>query len=409
MAEARAGACISCGGTPLAPILDLGTTPLANALLTEAQLRDPEPRFPLELRFCPRCSLVQITEKVPPERLFSDYAYFSSFSDTIVAEAKKIAARLVAARARGKGSRVMEVARHAGDRRQHYRDAGVPVLGIEPAANIASVANERGIRTRCEFFGQAAAERLAAEGLRADVLHANNVLAHVPDLNGFVGGIARVLKPGGVAVIEAPYLRDLIEKCEFDTIYHEHLCYFSVSALEPLFRRHGLGLANVERIPVHGGSLRLFASPGAQTGAAARKLMEEERAAGMLEHAYYTGFAARVDRLRGELRALLAKLKGEGRRVAAYGASAKGSTLLNYFGIGAKELDYVVDRSTEKQGRYTPGSHLRILPPSHLLQDRPDYLLLLAWNFFDEIVAQQAEYRARGGRFIVPIPEVRVI
>ena len=269
MAEARAGACISCGGTPLAPILDLGTTPLANALLTEAQLRDPEPRFPLELRFCPRCSLVQITEKVPPERLFSDYAYFSSFSDTIVAEAKIFAAGLVAERALGKDSLVMEVASNDGYLLQHYRDAGVPVLGIEPAANIASVANERGIRTRCEFFGQAAAERLAAEGLRADVLHANNVLAHVPDLNGFVGGIARVLKPGGVAMIEAPYLRDLIEKCEFDTIYHEHLCYFSVSALEPLFRRHGLGLANVERIPVHGGALRLFASPGAQTGAAA--------------------------------------------------------------------------------------------------------------------------------------------
>lgn len=409
MAEARAAACISCGGTPLAPILNLGTTPLANALLTEAQLRNSEPCFPLELRFCARCSLVQITEKVPPEQLFSDYAYFSSFSDTIVAEAKKLAARLVGERALGTDSLVIEVASNDGYLLQHYRDAGVPVLGIEPAGNIAKVANDRGIRTRCEFFGRTLADRLAAEGLRADVLHANNVLAHVPDLNGFVSGIARVLKPGGVAVIEAPYLRDLIEKCEFDTIYHEHLCYFSVSALEPLFRRHGLGLANVERIAVHGGSLRMFASPGAETGLAARKLMEEECSAGMLEHAYYAGFAARVDRLRGELRALLARLKGQGKRVAAYGASAKGSTLLNYFGIGAKELDYVVDRSTEKQGRYTPGTHLRILPPSHLLQDRPDYLLLLTWNFFDEIVAQQAEYRARGGRFIVPIPEVRVI
>jgi SAM-dependent methyltransferase len=410
MVEARtAGACISCGGAPLEPILNLGTTPLANALLSEAQLRNAEPRFPLDLRFCVHCSLVQITEKVPPEQLFSEYAYFSSFSDTIVAEAKKLAGRLVRERRLGGDSLVIEVASNDGYLLQHYRDAGVPVLGIEPAANIAKAANARGIRTRCEFFGHAFADRLLAEGLRADVLHANNVLAHVPDLNGVVAGIARVLKPGGVAVIEAPYLRDLIEKCEFDTIYHEHLCYFSVSALEPLFRRHGLGLADVERIPVHGGSLRLFASPGAETGAAARALMDEEHSAGMLGHAYYAGFAARVDKLRGDLRSLLGKLKGEGKRVAAYGASAKGSTLLNYFGIGAKDLDYVVDRSTEKQGRYTPGTHLRILPPAYLLEDRPDYLLLLTWNFFDEIIAQQADYRARGGKFIVPIPEVRII
>ena len=409
MAEGRAGSCISCGGSPLAPILDLGTTPLANALLAKDQLSRPEPRFPLELRFCPACSLVQITEKVPPEKLFSEYAYFSSFSDTIVAEARKLAARLARERGLGGSSLAVEVASNDGYLLQHYRDAGIPVLGIEPAANIARVANERGIRTRCAFFGRSLAQELAAEGLRADVLHANNVLAHVPDLNGFVSGIASVLKPQGVAAIEVPYLRDLIEKCEFDTIYHEHLCYFSVSALEPLFRRHGLGLADVERIGVHGGSLRLFAVPGGSAGAATRKLMDEERAAGMLELAYYRSFAARVDQLGAELRGLLGRLKREGKRVAAYGASAKGSTLLNYFGIGARELAYVVDRSTEKQRRYTPGTHLEILPPSHLLEDRPDYLLLLAWNLVDEIAAQQAEYRARGGRFIVPIPEVRVL
>ena len=241
------------------------------------------------------------------------------------------------------------------------------------------------------------------------MLHANNVLAHVPDLNGFVSGIAALLKPRGVAVIEVPYVRDLIEKCEFDTIYHEHLCYFSVTALESLFRRHGLGLAAIERIPVHGGSLRLFAAPGAEAGPSTRVLMDEERAAGMLEHRYYAGFAERVEALRVELRALLGRLKSEGKRVAAYGASAKGSTLLNYFGIGAAELEYVVDRSTEKQGRFTPGTHLRILPPAQLLADQPDYVLLLTWNFMDEIAAQQAEYRARGGKFIVPIPDVRVV
>jgi len=402
-------ACISCGAAGLAPVLHLGTTPLANALLTEAELKQPEGRYPLDLRFCWACSMVQTTERVPPERLFSDYAYFSSFSDTIVAEARKLARRLIAQRKLGAGSLVVEVASNDGYLLQHYRDAGVPVLGVEPAANIASVANGKGIRTRCAFFGRDTAAQLVAEGLRADVLHANNVLAHVPDLNGFVAGIAAVLKPGGVAVIEAPYVRDLIEKCEFDTIYHEHLCYFSVTALDALFARHGLGLAAIERIPVHGGSLRLFASPGAARGASTAKLMEEEKAAGMLSHAYYAGFAARVDGLKRELRELLARLKKEGKRVAAYGASAKGSTLLNYFGIGAKELEYVVDRSTEKQGRYTPGTHLRILPPAQLLADRPDYVLLLTWNFLEEITAQQAEYRARGGKFIVPIPQVRVV
>src|SRR5436190_9767222 len=213
-------ACISCGAAGLAPVLHLGTTPLANALLTEAELKQPEGRFPLDLRFCPACSMVQITEKVPPERLFSDYAYFSSFSDTIVAEARKLAQRLARERKLGAGSLVVEVASNDGYLLQHYRDAGIPVLGVEPAANIAKVANAKGIRTRCAFFGRDTAAALVAEGLRADVLHANNVLAHVPDLNGFVAGIAAVLKPGGVAVIEAPYVRDLIEKCEFDTIYH---------------------------------------------------------------------------------------------------------------------------------------------------------------------------------------------
>jgi hypothetical protein len=245
--------------------------------------------------------------------------------------------------------------------------------------------------------------------LAADVAHANNVLAHVPDLNGFVAGIAAVLKPQGVAVIEAPYVRDMIEKCEFDTIYHEHLCYFSVSALAPLFARHGLALVNIERIPVHGGSLRLFASKEGAQGAAVTALLDEERAAGMLGGDYYAGFAGRVAKLRTDLLALLAQLKAQGKRIAAYGASAKGSTLLNYFGIGGETLEYVVDRSTEKQGRYTPGTQLPILAPSHLATDRPDYLLLLSWNFLDEVLAQQAAYRAAGGKFIVPVPEVRVV
>ena len=397
--------CRSCGETNLELILSLGSTPLANALLRAEQLGEPEATYPLDLAFCPGCALVQITERVPPERMFSEYAYFSSFSDSAVAAAKTLAGRMTRERKLGAASLAMEIASNDGYLLQHYRDAGIPVLGIEPAQNIAKVANERGVPTRVEFFGR----ELAAELPKADVLHANNVLAHVPDLNGVVAGIAAVLKPGGIAVIEVPYVRDLIEKCEFDTIYHEHLCYFSVSALVSLFRRHGLELAEVERIPIHGGSLRLFAAPAARPGSSTAKLLEEERAAGMLGHAYYAGFARRVEALRNELLALLARLKGEGKRVAAYGASAKGSTLLNYFGINASTLEYVVDRSTEKQGRYTPGTHLHILPPERLKSDQPDYLLLLSWNFLDEILAQQTEYRTRGGKFIVPIPEVRVV
>jgi SAM-dependent methyltransferase len=303
----------------------------------------------------------------------------------------------------------MEIASNDGYLLQHYVAAGVPVLGIEPARNIAAAANARGIRTRCEFFGRESARRLAAEGVAADVLHANNVLAHVPDLNGVVAGIATVLKPAGVAIVEVPYVRDLIEHCEFDTIYHEHLCYFSVGALEPLFARHGLVLADIERIPVHGGSLRLFASRTGRAGASVRRLVDEERRAGMRERPYYAGFAERVARLREELVALLDRLKAEGRRIAAYGASAKGSTLLNFFGIGRQHLDYVVDRSTEKQGRFTPGTRLEIFPPERLATDRPDYLLLLAWNFLDEVLAQQSAYRQAGGRFIVPVPEVRIV
>jgi len=401
--------CISCGGSRLAPVLSLGATPLANALLIRETLAAEEARFPLDVVFCEDCTLVQITERVPPEQLFSEYAYFSSFSETIVSAAKVLASRLARGRGLGPHSLAMEIASNDGYLLQHYVAAGVPVLGIEPARNIARVANERGIRTRCEFFGLELARRLAAEGLAADVLHANNVLAHVPDLNGVVAGIAAVLKPGGVAVIEVPYVRDLIEKCEFDTIYHEHLCYFSVGALEPLFARHRLALAGVERIPVHGGSLRLFAARGGEAGASVRSLIGEERAAGMHDRAYYAGFADRVARLRTDLTALLGRLKSEGKRIAAYGASAKGSTLLNFFGIGREYLDYVVDRSTEKQGRFTPGTRLEIFPPERLREDRPDYLLLLAWNFLDEVLGQQSAYRGAGGKFIVPVPEVRIV
>jgi hypothetical protein len=291
--------------------------------------------------------------------------------------------------------------------------AGIPVLGIEPAENVAQVAIvERGIPTISEFFGLELANRLAAEGRRADVLHANNVLAHVPDLGGFVDGIRQILSDEGVAVIEFPYLGDMIAHTEFDTIYHEHLCYYSLGALVHLFNRHGLRALDVERLPLHGGSLLLTvgrANSKRPSTPAVAALLEEEHRRGMADRAFYQGFAQRVLALKAELRGLLARLKDEGHRIAAYGAAAKGSTLLNTFDIGAEIIDFVVDRNTHKQGLYMPGVHIPIAAPAHLVERNPEYTLLLTWNFAEEILRQQAEYRQRGGKFIVPIPNITIL
>ncbi len=383
---------------------------MANALLTEDELGQPEATWPLDLAWCPACSLVQITETVPPEKMFREYAYFSSFSDTMVQHARQIAESLTDRCQLHGDSLVVEVASNDGYLLQWYQRAGVPVLGIEPARNIARVAEEqKGVPTISEFFGRELADQLVAGGQRADVIHANNVLAHVPDLNGVVAGFKTLLKPNGVVVVEAPYLKDLIEHVEFDTIYHEHLCYFSLTAFDRLFRRHGLEIVDAERLPIHGGSLRIFARHAGTVpvGESVRTMLADE-AIWANSESHYLDFGQRVEQLRHELTGLLRTLKADNQRIAVYGASAKGSTLLNFFGIGADTLDYVVDRSTVKQGRYTPGTRLKIYDPDKLTTDQPDYCLLLTWNFADEILAQQQRYREQGGKFIIPIPNVRV-
>lgn len=404
-------ACRSCGDAALEEILSLGEQPLANAFLTEADLERPEQRYPLGLAFCPRCCLAQITHTVAPELLFREYAYFSSVSDAMVEHARKLTERLTTERALGPGSLVIELGSNDGYLLRHYARRGIPVLGIDPAVNVAAAATERGVPTLARFFDWSLADELRANGRLADVVHANNVLAHVPDVHGFVEGIARILKPSGVAVIETPYVRELVERLEFDTIYHEHVFHYSLSAVVEILGQHGLAVSDVERIPIHGGSLRIYATPAGQQppSNAVTAVLREETGLGMCTTGYFRHFAERVDALRGQLLGLLSKRKAAGVSIAAYGAAAKGTVLLNAFGIGTDIIDFVADLSPHKQGRFMPGVHVPILPAEELVERAPELCLLLAWNFADEILDQQAEYRRRGGRFILPVPEVRVL
>ncbi len=385
--------------------------PLANALLAVDQLGNPESKYPLVLVLCAECSLVQITEDVRPEELFLEYLYFSSYSDTMLQHAKEEVAELVASRGLDKVSLAIEIGSNDGYLLQFFLKHQVPVLGIEPARNIAKSAEAKGIPTLSEFFNIVLSQKLAKQGKDADVIVANNVLAHASDINDFVEAIGTLLKIDGVAVIEVPYVKPLIDRSEFDTIYHEHRCYFSLTALESLFSRHQLTISDVKMLTIHGGSLRIYANHAqhGEPNERVKSLLKEEQRWRVSSEKPYLELARSAERTKTALPSRLRELKGASHRIAAYGAAAKGTVLLNYCGIASDLLDFVADRNPVKQGRYLPGVHLLISPPSRILEDRPDYLLILAWNLAEEIMQQQNEFRSRGGKFIIPTPEVRIV
>lgn len=405
--------CRFCQAPVEQPFVDLGSTPLANAYLTAAQLALPEPSYPLRAFVCTQCWLVQADSFVPPEEIFSDYAYFSSYSDGWVDHARRFTA-MARARFRLDGrSQVIEVASNDGYLLKHFVAAGVPVLGIEPAANVADVAREIGVPTEARFFGRETAADLVGRGLSADLIVGNNVLAHVPNINDFVGGIALALKPDGVVSVEFPHLLRLIEGVQFDTVYHEHFYYLSLQAVETVFAAHGLRVFDVEQWPTHGGSLRVLACRSASAAHAAgpglAAVRADEQAAGFDRTEPYAAFQARVAPIRTGLRTFLDEAAARGQHVVAYGAAAKGNTLLNFCGIGTDRIDYVVDRSPAKQGHFLPGSHLPIHAPDRIAETRPDYVLILPWNLRDEVMATMAHIRGWGGRFVIAVPELTVL
>lgn len=405
------GECLGCGSKLPDAFLDLGEMPPANSYI-EAGHKDKEETFyKLAVAYCAGCHLVQITHRVAPEDLFGNYLYFSSFSDAFLKHAEAMAQSLTKKFTLDSNSLVAEIGSNDGYLLGFFRENGIPVLGIEPAKNIAKVANEKGIPTMDVFFGPDSVDRILREKGQADIIIGNNVLAHVPLINEFLLSINKCLKPTGSAVFEFPYLRDLLEHTEFDTIYHEHVFYYSLSAIKILAQRARLELYDVSRQDIHGGSLRIFLQKEKQhdISNSVKQMLLEEGRYGITDRSLYDDFAEKVKKLKTELVQLLKGLKKTGKTIAAYGAAAKGNTLLNYCGIGREYIDYVVDRSPYKQGHYLPGSHISIQAPDRIRQTKPDYLLILAWNFRDEITEQTRYIREWNGKFIIPIPEMQVI
>lgn len=391
---------------------DLGATPLANSYVAPDRLAKPDQVYPLHARVCAGCFLVQVDDVVPAEDIFSDYAYFSSYAASWVEHARRYADAMITRFALRANHKVVEVASNDGYLLRHFVAAGVPVLGIEPAANVAKAARELGVPTEVAFFGAGAAARLKAQGFAADLMVANNVLAHVPDINDFVEGFRILLKPQGVWTIEFPHLMRLIHEVQFDTIYHEHYSYFSLGAVERILAAHELRAFDVEELRTHGGSLRVYVchtDAEHETGEALLGVRQREIDAGMDRIETYQGFGARIARVKEALLGFLHEAKRQGKRVAAYGAAAKGNTLLNFSGVTHDLIEFVADSNPHKQGRYLPGSRLEIRAPEAIFTARPEYVLILPWNLADEICSTMAGIREWGGKFVLPIPMLRIL
>jgi C-methyltransferase-like protein/putative zinc binding protein/methyltransferase family protein len=410
---AASGACRFCGTALHHTFVDLGTSPLCESFLRADQLNDMEAFYPLRVFVCERCFLVQLQEYVRPEAIFSEYAYFSSYSEMWLEHARQYTDLMVDRFGLDRTSFVVELASNDGYLLRNFVARGIPALGIEPAANVAQVAMEQGVRTRVDFFGKALAEQIATEEGHADLIAGNNVLAQVPDLNDFVAGMAVLLKPHGVITIEFPHLLNLIRENQFDTIYHEHFSYFSLVSAEAIFAAHDLVLFDVEELPTHGGSLRIYArhrgDDSKKVSDRVLTLRDREADAGLMKIESYLRFDEQAQRTKWNLIEFLIAAKRAHKSIAGYGAPGKGNTLLNYCGIRRDFLDYTVDKNPYKHGKFTPGTHIPIFAPPKILETRPDYVLILPWNFKDEIVRQMAAIRDWGGQFVVPIPEVSVI
>ena len=412
MTPSSSSGCRFCGAPIEHTVVDLGMSPLCESYLSAAQIDQMEPCYPLHVFVCGKCFLVQLKEYVSAEHIFSDYAYFSSYSDSWLAHAKTYTEHMIDRFGFGPKSLVVELASNDGYLLQYFVAKGIPSLGIEPAANVAKVAEEKGVPTLVKFFGVASAAELAAQGKRADLLLGNNVLAQVPDLNDFVAGMKILLSPKGIITMEFPHLLRLMEENQFDTIYHEHFSYFSLYTTEKIFADHGMTLFDVEEIPTHGGSLRIFArhteDSSKPVSSRIHELRAREEAVGTNQLSSYSSFSEQVKETKRKLLDFLIRAKREGKRIVGYGAPGKGNTLLNYCAIRTDFLDFTVDRNPHKQGKFLPGTHIPIFHPDRIREARPDYLFILPWNLKDEIMKQNAFIREWGGRFLVPIPEVRV-
>jgi SAM-dependent methyltransferase len=405
--------CRFCGHPLRQSFVDLGLSPLANSYVEPEALQRMEPFFPLHVWVCEHCLLVQLPETESPEAIFSDYAYFSSYSTSWLRHAESYVAAMVERFGFDRESQIVEIASNDGYLLQYFQQRGIPVLGIEPAGNVAQAAQERGIRTLVKFFNTKTAGELVDEGLEADLLLGNNVLAHVPGLNDFVEGLKIALKPGGVVTMEFPHLMRLMVENQFDTIYHEHFSYFSLRTVLDVFTVRGLTLFDVEELPTHGGSIRIYARHAEDESKPVEprvtELLDRERAAGFDDLDHYLSFGEQVRETKRKLLRFLVRLKNDGKSIAGYGAPAKGNTLLNYCGVGTDFIDYTVDRSPHKQGRYLPGTRIPIYAPEHISKTRPDYVLILPWNLKEEIIEQMTDLKSWGGQFFVAIPEVTVL